>query len=126
MFRGRFKVLGTIGKIGVGIKYKNKSILIPQKVIKMKNEKYYRLFKLIDEIVDIINTDSEDNFDATAILDTLITGLFSKLTIVNKEEKLKLLISEAERILESRGSIEEMREERQGKRLEGDPKYWEK
>ena len=73
----------------------------------MKNEKYYRLFKLISEIVDIINTDSEDNFDATAILDTLITELFSKLTIINKEEKLKLLISEAERILESKSSIEE-------------------
>ena len=77
-------------------------------MIKMKNEKYYRLFKLIDEIVDTINSDSEDNFDATAILDTLITGLFSKLTIINKEEKLKLLISEAERILESKSSIEEM------------------
>ena len=77
-------------------------------MIKMKNEKYYRLFKLINEIVDIINTDSEDNFDATAILDTLITGLFSKLTIINKEEKLKLLISEAERILESKSSIEEI------------------
>jgi len=90
-------------------------------VIKMKNEKYYRLFKLISEIVDIINTDSEDNFDATAILDTLITELFSKLTIINKEEKLKLLISEAERILESKSSIEEMR--KQGKCLEGDLKY---
>ena len=66
----------------------------------MKNDKYYRLFDLVDELVDSINGDSEDNFDAIAILDSLIDKLFGKLTIIDKEEKLKLLLKEAERILE--------------------------
>ena len=65
----------------------------------MKNDKYYRLFDLVDELVDSINSDSQDNFDAIAILDSLISKLFGKLTIIDKEEKLKLLLKEAERIL---------------------------
>jgi len=65
----------------------------------MKNDKYYRLFDLVDELVDSINGDSEDNFDAVTILDSLIDKLFSKLAIINKEEKLKLLLKEAGRLL---------------------------
>ena len=65
----------------------------------MEGNKYYRLLDLFQESIEIINNDARDNFDAISVLDILIIKMFEGIKKISKEEKLKVLLNEMERVL---------------------------